>query len=40
MKQTVCSAKIDECTEICNILNSSLYYITDIDALEQFFLQL
>ena len=38
MKQTVCSAKINECTEICYILNCSLYYITNMDSCEQFFL--
>ena len=39
MKQSVSSAQIDECAEIGNILNSSLYNIANCDACEQFFLQ-
>ena len=39
MKQSVSSAQIDECAEIGNIFNSSLYNIANCDACEQFFLQ-
>ena len=39
VKQSVSSAQIDECAEIGNILNSSLYNIANCDACEQFFLQ-
>ncbi len=40
MKQTVSSAQIDECTEIGYVLNSSLYHIAYMDALEESFLHL
>ena len=34
MKQSVSAAKIDECTEICYVLNSSFDYIANMDLLE------
>ena len=38
MQQTICSAQIDECTEICNILNNTVYNIANCDLLKQSFL--
>ena len=40
MKQSVCSAQIDECTEIGYILNSTFNYIANMDSLEELFLHL
>ena len=38
MKQSICSAEVDECTEIGNVLNNTLYGIAYMDPLEQLFL--
>ena len=40
MKQTICTAQVDECTEIGNILYNTFYRITNMDSLEQLFLHL
>ena len=40
MKQSIRSAQVNECTEICHILNSSFHCITNLDSGEQFFFQL
>ena len=40
MKQAICSAKIHECAEIGNILNSSLNYIAGLDGGEKLLLHL
>ena len=37
MEKTVKSAKIDECTETCKALYSSLYSVTNLDVVEEFF---
>ena len=34
----ICSAQIDECTEICNVLNNTVYNIANCDLLKQSFL--
>ena len=39
MKQTVCSAQINECTEISHILHNTLNHIADCNAFKQRFLQ-
>ena len=33
VKKSVCSAQIDECTEICNVLNCSFNCVTNMDSL-------
>ena len=38
MKKSVCSTEIDECTEICNVLNNACNNITNVDSLHKFFL--
>ena len=40
MKQAVSAAQVYECTEIGNVLNSTLYGVTCMDALEELFLKL
>ena len=40
MKKTVSSAKIDECTKICYILNNTCYSIACMDSLHKLFLLL
>ena len=38
MQQTVCSAQVDECTEVCNVFDNAFYYITNVDSCKEFFL--
>ena len=38
MKQSVSAAQINECTEICNILNNTVYSIANMDALHKLLL--
>ena len=38
MKKSVYSAKVDKCTEICYVLNSSFYCISNLQFCKQFFL--
>ena len=40
MKQAVSAAQVYECTEIGNVLNSTLYGIASVDTLEELFLHL
>ena len=40
VKQTICSAQVDECTKIGNVLYNALYHIAYMDALEELFLHL
>ena len=40
MKQAVSAAQVYECTEVGNVLNSTLYGVTCMDALEELFLKL
>ena len=40
MKQSICSAEVDECTKIGNVLYHALYGIAYMDPLEQLFLLL
>lgn len=39
MKQSVCSAQIDKCTEIGYVLNNAFYDVAFFDLLEEFLLQ-
>ena len=38
VKKSVCSAEVDECTEICNILNNTLNLIAYVDLSKKLFL--
>ena len=38
VKKSVCSAEVDECTEICNILNNTLNFVTNVDLSKKLFL--
>ena len=38
MKKSVYSAKVDECSEICNVLYSSFHSVTYVNLSKQFFL--
>ena len=38
MKKTIYSSKIDECSEICNVLYSSFHSVSYTDLCKQFFL--
>ena len=38
MKQTVCAAKVDKCSEVRNILHNALYPVSNLNPLEQRFL--
>ena len=38
VKKSVCSAEVDECTEICNILNNTLNFIAYVDLSKKLFL--
>ena len=40
MKESVCSTKIDECTEIGQIFYSTLYNISNVDSCEKLLFQL
>ena len=38
VKKSVCSAEVDECTEICNILNNTLNFVTNVALSKKLFL--
>ena len=40
MKQTICTAQVDECTKVGDILYNTVNSLTNLDTLEQFLLQL
>ena len=38
MQKTITSAKIDKCTKVCYILNSTFYRVANLDGLEKLLL--